>query len=635
MARPRLNFRKTSPRSLGKLQMFSGRTVRRSCGSSGLTPHLHFVHQACPLRSNGLYSTIYSLPAGPSSRSRLHRQIESLKHDFLVPLATLRRHINCQASPIYRLHLELFPAVASHLESKLDLIRATHVSYRWRNALHAHPSLWAHLDFKNTGRALEFLKRSKSAPLHVQLLGGGRKPPSIEPLLPHATRIVTLGLVDRPDHMALLSHLMPSLRRLEITYDRYKKSSDDDEDNDDYNNGGGGDANPGLPHRPVEGAASWSLPSVISLVVYNIHPIPFHVPHPTCFKFRYVYPTNDTAVLGNLLDFLHECPLLEDLEISHLDGPLRANLRAVSLPNLLSYTQNAHSSRRVYSLGVFDALSLPLPCRVMLKSWTDSDAKSNVADIIPPFKNPSYLAGIRRVKLSMVPVRFRPSILGTLELINDQGTRVCLEREILTSAYPRKSDRDLLDDDPTLGLLDRLKDLDTRSVEILCIEVDSSWVGGVQTIDAVKEALGRLENIKTLVISRSAVKVCLLALERSTGTDKNDQGFPQLRTLVVHSRYPDKPYGLDTLRALLLVAQKRKAAGCPFESITAFLRDTPSLGGYLRKQEELEMLKGYVEKLKGCVEKFILVKGDDTLDWCLDECFLDGIGHRLDHREVK
>ena len=46
------------------------------------------------------------------------------------------------------------------------------------------------------------------------------------------------------------------------------------------------------------------------------------------------------------------------------------------------------------------------------------------------------------------------------------------------------------------------------------------------------------------------------------------------------------------------------------------------------EQEELE-------GLRGCVEKFRLAKGDDVLDWNLDEYFLDGIEYRPDHRHVK
>ena len=556
--------------------------------------------------------------------------MQSLDSLLLESLVLLRRHINCQKSSIYRLHPELLSAAASHLERESDLVRATHVSYHWRDTLHSNPSLWAHLGFEHIGRALAFLERSKSVPLYVNLTGNGRTPPSVGPLLPHATRIVALGLVDRPDQKKLLSQPMPSLRRLEISDDFYDEDDDsedndsenDDEDDDDDDD----DDDP--PNTPVDKTVSRSLPSVISLAVHNIYPIPFHVPNLTCFKFRYLHPMDDEAILESLLDFLHHCPLLEVLEVSYPEDSISTDDRVISLPNLHSYTQNMLPGRGVYSLGVFHVLSLPIPCTVTLRSWTDSDAGLGAANIIPPLKNPRYLAGVRRVKLSMALSGSNSSVLGTLQLINDQGSRVCLEREMYVSVtYQRTSVQDLMDDSLKFGLLSCLKDLDTPSIEILCIEADESWDDEAPAVDAVKEVPGRLGGVKTLVLSHAAVKPCLLALERDAGTE-NGQGFPQVQTLVVHSRSSHDPSGIDVLRALLPVARRRKAASHPFKSVSVFLEDTTKLGG--RKGEGEELVE-----LRRCIEKFRLATGDDVLDWDIDGYFLDGLGHLRNHRNVQ
>ena len=67
----------------------------------------------------------------------------------------------------------------------------------------------------------------------------------------------------------------------------------------------------------------------------------------------------------------------------------------------------------------------------------------------------------------MVPIAlegfdFQPSVFGILELVNDQGGRVCLVRKMRVSVtYQRTSLRDLIDDDLKFGLLNCLKDLDT------------------------------------------------------------------------------------------------------------------------------------------------------------------------------
>ena len=575
-----------------------------------------------------------SLPAEPYSHPHLCCQIESLEGGLQVLLSILRRYINSRKSSIYRLHPELFQVVASHLGSESDLVRATHVSYHWRNTLHAHPSLWAHLDFQYVGRALEFLKRSKAAPLHVYLLGDGKTPPSIKPLLPHATRIVTLGLVDRPGQMELLSHPMPSLRRLEITNSFYHEGGEeedgDGDDNDDNNDDDNDDDNDDNGDDGDDETVSWSFPSVTSLAVHNTYQIPFHTPHLTCFKFRCVRPMYDAYIAGSLLDFLRDCPLLEDLEISYIED-IGTYDQAVSLPNLRSYTQAMLPGHGVYSLGVFNMLSIPPPCAVTLKSWTTSDIKSKATDILPPFKNPGYLAGVCRVKLSMEPKESYPVgfVFGALELINGHGARVCLEREMRVSdTYQRTYVRDLMDDDMKLGLLNCLKVLRTHSVEILCIEVDDLWDDEAPAIDAVREALVRFGDIKTLILSCAAVRPCLLALERETGPDKDGQQFPQLQTLVIHSRYQDGPSWIDTLRTILPVARGRKVAGCPFESVSVFLQDAPSLRECEGKVEELE-------GLRRCVKRFGLTTGDDVSDWDIDEFFLDGLEHLRNRRNVQ
>ena len=619
-----LSYCETSARNSRKLQTFSGKVASTVPFRS--QAH-HLVNQRCPLDSDGTHSTTCPLPTSPYSRSRPQCQLEALDNTLLVSLSPLlRRHINSRKPPIYRLHPELLSAVASHIESESDLVCATRISSRWRDALHSHSSLWAHLDFEYIGRALAFLKRSKSAALHVNLSGDGETSPSIEPLLPHTARIVTLGSVDRKDQKKLLSQPMPSLRRLEISDSFY--DDDDSDDSDESDESGGSDDSNGS-NDTVNVTASWSFPSVISLAVHNTYPIPFHVPRLTCFKFRFVHPTDDGAMLESLLDFLHDCPLLEDLEISYPEDFLSANDEVISLPNLRVYTQNMLPGYGAYSLGVFNMLSFPPSCAVTLRSWTNSDMGLGTANIIPPLKNPKYLAGIRRVKISMtLGSGFDPNVLGTLQLVNDQGSRVRLEREISEPVtYQRTSVQELMGDSLKFGLLNCLKDLDTRSIEILCIEADESWDEEVPAADAIEETLGQLGSIKTLVVSHTAVKPCLLALERGAA-DQNGQGFPQVQTLVFHSRSSHHPSGVDILRALLPISRRRKAVGHPFVSVSIFLRNAPNPGCFERQTEELT-------ELRGCVGKFELVMGDDVLGWDIDRYFLDGFDHFRNRRNVQ
>jgi len=520
--------------------------------------------------------------------------MKTLENELLLALAMLRRHINPLQSPTYCLPSELLPLVASNLENDTDLVRATHVSHHWRNTLYSHPTLWSHLDFEDTGRALAFLEKSKSTPLHVTLVGDSRVSPSVGPLRPHTTRIMTLILFDCAPQRELLSQPMPSLRRLEII---------------------------GADEPPVDGTISLSLPSVTSLALHDVYPTPLRVPHLVCFKFRYSFLDGDVTMAERLLDFLHNCPLLEDLEVSHGFDFVSTRDQAAQLPNLRSFTEiTLHEG--VYAFRVLDALSLPPPCSVTLKSWTHSYVKVEPASILPPLKNPQCLAGVRRVKLSTMFNVSNRAIHGILELINDKGARVCLERALAIGVPCQPSFvREGADDNLNLAHLNCLKDLDARSAEILCIEGYGLWAGGEPVADLVKEVLDSLRSITTLILSHTTVEPCLLALEANTGAVNNAQGFPQVQTLIIHSDTEKDPSEADVLQALLPVARRRKAAGNPFKSVSVFLPLTP-------REEELE-------ELRSCIGKFDLVTGDDILDWDIDRYFLDGLEHLRNRRNVQ
>ena len=87
-------------------------------------------------------------------------------HTYIAPRLTSleqdanrRRKMNERRSLIYRLFPEVLSLVAAHLPQKC-LVRATHVSHRWRAILLSFPSLWSDLSLLCEEQALEFLKRS-------------------------------------------------------------------------------------------------------------------------------------------------------------------------------------------------------------------------------------------------------------------------------------------------------------------------------------------------------------------------------------------------------------------------------------------------------------------------------------------
>jgi len=504
-----------------------------------------------------------------------------------MALAVLRRHINPLQSPTYRLPSELLPLVASHLGSDTDLVRATHISHHWRDTLRSYPSLWSYLDFEDTGRALAFLEKSKSTPLHVIMVDDSRVFPSVEPLFPHTTRIATLVLFDCAPQRELLLQPTPSLRRLQIF---------------------------GAGEPPVDGATLLSLPSVTSLALDNVHPTLLRVPHLVRFKFRYSVRPGDETMVELLLDFLHNCPLLEDLEVSH-EFVFVSTRNQVQLPNLRSYMEIILRNG-VYVFAVLDALSLPPPCSVTLKSWDHLSVGVEAASIVPPLKNPQCLAGVRRVKLRTMFNAPNHTVHCTLEFTNNKEARVCLERTLAIGAPCQPSPGGNIN----LAHLNCLKDLDARSAEILCMDGYMLPTGDGPAADLVKDVLGCLGNVTTLILSHTTVEPYFLALEADTGAVNKAQGFPQIQTLIIHSFAGKDPSGTDVFRALLPTARKREAAGNPFNSVSVFVM----------VPERCEVKEEELEELRSCIRKFEFVTGDDVLDWDIDKYFLDRLEHLQD-----
>ena len=99
-----------------------------------------------------------------------------------------------------------------------------------------------------------------------------------------------------------------------------------------------------------------------------------------------------------------------------------------------------------------------------------------------------------------------------------------------------------------------------------------------------------------------------------------------LHTLIIRQESDPSPHSHDELLRLLLdIAQKKKAAGFPFRSVSLFLSvDGPEW----EFEEAVGELREYVERLEA-------VPGDDVLDWDVDKYFLDGLDHLQKIRDVQ
>ena len=514
--------------------------------------------------------------------------MNSLDNDVLTSLAMLRRHINILQSPIYRLPSDVFSEVASHLQPETDLIRFTHVSYHLRADLLSYPSLWSCIDSSHEERAQAFFRRSKQAPLHINQIENKHQN---LPLLPtHTARLASLEMCDCESQKEFIfSQPMPTLRRLKIVSALHIDGEYDGE---------------------IEDFPVWSLTSVTSLILYNVAPTRLHVPHLTRFGFA---RGDEVTLIDPLLEFLDNCPLLEDLYISINSESSYSRDRLVSLPNLRNYTQR--TNRHHHSLGLFNKLSLPPTCSVTIRRVAQPEIVTT-ADVIPPFRNKDRLVGITRVKLKARGPDIGSWTAGTLEFINTNGVKVCSERTLCGDPVEF-----IVHDGSDLAHMRCLPDLDPGSVEVLCLEGYSLRDDkGRYVVDDVRNAFGCLRGLTTIILSSTSMEPCLLALDIDPGADGHPRHSPSVNTLVI--LYSEFCFDWSkTLQILLTVAQRRKAAGSPFKSVSLFLLNDP-------QSEQI------LDQLRECIEEFEVTIGDYALGWDVDKYFLAGLDHLQDRRDV-
>jgi hypothetical protein len=198
-----------------------------------------------------------------------------------------------------------------------------------------------------------------------------------------------------------------------------------------------------------------------------------------------------------LLDFLRNCPLLEELETSHNNTfYTQRNHDVVHLPHLCVYTDYTNTD---FYLSLYNILSYPSSCSV---TFSCCDSFHGMKDTLPPFRNPIFLVGVRKVKLKTRSADHRDHIDGVVELVDPAGRRVRSMHQVVL--------RNVTWDEVLMNTINPLylcflKGLDARFIETLCVEELALWF--YEKCARVEEALSHLENVRTLILSRSAVAV--------------------------------------------------------------------------------------------------------------------------------
>lgn len=262
--------------------------------------------------------------------------------------ATLRRRRRRRRGPsnnnpfAYRLPPEILATVASHLDEK-SLVIATHVCLHWRSVLISSPRLWSHLSFGNEERGLEFLKRSKAAPVSVDLdlsVGKTLGWKARGELKENTNKFAALRAVRVPFLGDLLTQPFPILKDLEVI--------------------------------------TYALSFTRSLATANLGLL-------KNFHLQLDLPWTPTLrPRGILLDFLRGCPLLEVFFLSYSDRTTNidesfatngGSTEVVSLPCLRSFTQESRS--QLADICLFNRLCLPSDCDIAFTIATDPSGRIN------------------------------------------------------------------------------------------------------------------------------------------------------------------------------------------------------------------------------------------------------------------
>jgi hypothetical protein len=321
------------------------------------------------------------------------------------------------------------------------------------------------------------------------------------------------------------------------------------------------------------------------------------------------FQENKRDIIKELGRFLGSCPLLEHMEIRCF-GYTPATFKfagIVSLPNLRSFTHVVPTSE--YNPWLLNELSLPHSCSVVLRGslWMDHDDcyVPEGGSVIPTLRDPSYFTNVKRIKLSAAEI-FTDSLtlFFGIDLISNKGNRITLEKfmHVPPEDYGAGVDVNMMD-------LGTLRYIDMSSAEILCFHGYELRPGGRRGKLAVKNAWEHSKRLTALILSNSTTSSFLSALS----PDPKGSYCPKIRTLVIHSHTRMSFDSEDVLETLLSVATERKMAGFPFNSVNVFIR----------YPEECE--PDLLEALRGCIERFELVMGDDALDWDPDKYFLGGL----------
>jgi len=478
-------------------------------------------------------------------------------------LPVVRRCLNSHDPTIRKIPPQILVIIASHLTIDAAFVATiTHVCHHWRDILLSCPSLWTRPNFAREKQALSFLHRSEQLPIHVDLTSTSPSQSLIELICLHSARVHTLKIGRFAGLQKLLHQPLTSLRTFEVaTPDDWAQI---------------------LAMR----SAAREFPTLTSLTIRN---------NPGGLAFRGSRITRlsvlmlrfDNLEVADLFSLLRSCALLEELNISNKTGLEDSLLllpnEVISLPRLRFFAQSLYDWHRI---GIISNLHLPPSCSVVFH-FHAGRTNGYPQLCLPCIRNMSYYTNVKRLK-----VVYAEGCLGrkagiTWDLINDRGARFIVMTESFNDALSLPGGEHTWGG----GIAPSMS-----PVEVLC-------VSGHRHV-----SLEICRSLTTLILAGTIVQMYLdfLANPQNLNTCKS------LRALVLF--VAPGPPRFDLVRLLLKAVRIRAKAGHPLRTVTFACSSVLA-------PTDLAAL----EELRGCVARVELLLGDDTLDWNLDNYFLNGV----------
>ena len=440
-------------------------------------------------------------------------------------------------SQINRLPPEVFATVLTHRWPGRDLISATHVCRHWRTTLLTFASLWAEIYCAGEEQTFAFLERARAAPLRIYLRSRFSHAALRNFIAPHVDRIELL--IAHPmitiDTTALcrdLSSPAPKLKTLVI----------------------------------APRSASWLyLPTIFEgglpeLRRFTVERATFDLTRfqtPNLTHFSLQYTAHGEPVMADLLDFLEQAPLLENL-VMVAAGPLSDDAgshddvnKVVHLPHLNQLELVGRSARS----GIISHLSLPVGVDVTLRA----DVLLSQDGITEHFL-PSSLEHIPMARdITAINFSITTSDICSLRYIGPNGT-------IYITASNAEAIEDVEDGSFSYEAIRSFQPISGTDVEKVLFDGFQGCVSQHEASEAPHfRAFRTMENLRSITLVDCSSQLFIAVLQIT----EPEIICPSLRKLAIYLS-PEDSFSIAKLEGLLAT---RKEYGVPLDTLVLVAED--------------------------------------------------------------